>query len=333
MNNDDDNTNGKQIILTGANELESRSNSLTRRGLQELSIKPDLGLRLLAEGSSSHDDIFIDLRLHDLSRLSTGQYSTTVLMVYAGEPHALTIDFSEEQLNEILMKASPEAREQIKTRIALKTATVYSFALDEDIPFVVRACLGSIQKAALEQFVPLVVQEVIDQEKPGSRTELLVLNGSRKEVDAADITGALASLEKLLEPEAVRRFKGRLIFGIDGYDEDPRELFEIPKVRYWIQQIGLKFPYWFYFMNLGPASTLKLIAFSICKYEKVPGGKIIPPKELQKFLTLHFEFMNKLSAMLGESKEENDQRSREIIRFFSPRFRRVILNRFRWREL
>jgi hypothetical protein len=68
-------------------------------------------------------------------------------------------------------------------------------------------------------------------EDPASRVDNLALMSSRAEVEAGDIAGAATALHKLLTPEDAKRLKGRLIFGIRGYDEDPRELFEIPEVR------------------------------------------------------------------------------------------------------
>jgi hypothetical protein len=319
--NHDEGLNDNKIVHVGSSGIERRSNSLAVRTLQEASLKPDLGLRLLAEGTASSDDqIFPNLRLYELSILGSGQYSTTLFVFYDGELHALTIDFNQKQLDEILLKASSQIRDQIKAQLAFDSVTVRSFVLDGCVSFGVRAWLGIVQHADLERFVPLIAQEILFDpwEEPGAHVEILLLKGSRKEVEAGDISGALASLNKLLKPEVALRLKGRLSFGIDGYDDDPLELFEIPEVRYWIQQLCLQFPYWFYFMNLGPASTLKLIAFSLCKYEKVPGGKAIPLDELQKFLIFNFKAMNALSEELGESKEENDRRAREINQYFFP---------------
>jgi hypothetical protein len=158
-------------------------------------------------------------------------------------------------------------------------------------------------------------------EHPAAGVDALVLMASRAEVEAGDVAHALASLRKLLEPESAKRLKGRLIFGIRGYDEDPRELYEIPDVRAWVNALEREFPYWFYFLDLGPRSTLAFITFALCRYEKVPGGKVIPPDELQQFLIFHFGAMNQLAARLGETQGEINDRSREISAFFFPDLR------------
>ncbi len=155
-------------------------------------------------------------------------------------------------------------------------------------------------------------------EHPGARVDRLVLYASHAEVEAGDIDHASTTFDKLLNPEVAQRLKGRLIFGIRGYEDDPRDLYEIPEVRAWMQALDQVFPYWFYFMDVGPPSTLTFVAFSLCKWEKVPNGKIIPPDELQRFLISNFAMMNVLSKQLGESQAENDRRTKDIVRFFFP---------------
>lgn len=153
-------------------------------------------------------------------------------------------------------------------------------------------------------------------EHPDARVDNLVVMASRGEVETGDISGALRSLEKLLDPKSARKLKGCLIFGVRGYEDDPRDLWEIPDVRAWMQELDKQFPYWFYFMDLGQNSTLAFVAFSLCKFANVPSGKHIPPQELQQFLISHFGAMNGLTKKLGETQEENDKRSREVTDFF-----------------
>jgi hypothetical protein len=154
-------------------------------------------------------------------------------------------------------------------------------------------------------------------EHSDSRVDQLILQASREEVEAGNISCSLLSLEKLLKPENVKRLRGKLIFCVNGYKSDPRELHQIPEVRAWMQELDRHFPHWFYFMDTGLQSTLGFVAFSLCTYEKVPEGSVIPPQELQRFLTSHYETMNILSRELGESQEENDARSKEIAQFFA----------------
>jgi hypothetical protein len=71
-----------------------------------MSFKSDYGLRLFREGfSPDGDHTFYDFRLYSLDVLGPGQYSTAVEMPYAGETHALSLDFDETHLARILSKA------------------------------------------------------------------------------------------------------------------------------------------------------------------------------------------------------------------------------------
>jgi len=155
-------------------------------------------------------------------------------------------------------------------------------------------------------------------ERPEARVDGLELYATRAEVEAGDINHALAALGKLLVPEVAKRLQGRLLFGIRGYQDDPRDLWEIPEVREWMQALNAKFPYWFYFMDLGPNSTLGFVAFSLCRYTKVPGGKQIPPEVLRPFMLSGVAAMKLLCKQIGESRERVGQRSEEIVKFFCP---------------
>jgi hypothetical protein len=147
----------------------------------------------------------------------------------------------------------------------------------------------------------------------------LVLAATRQDVEAGELEPIARLLLPLTIPETARQAKGRVLFGIKGYEDDPRQLWEIPEVRRWMRQLDAVFPFWFYFLDTGPRSTLSFVAFSLCAYEEEPGGPRIPPEELHRFLGEHFRAMNRMFEMTGETAEENDARTTAIDRFFFPR--------------
>jgi hypothetical protein len=155
-------------------------------------------------------------------------------------------------------------------------------------------------------------------EQPGARVGVLQLYATRAEVEERNIDSTAITLGKLLVPEVARRVRGRLFFGIRGYEDDVKDLWEFPEVRTWMQDLNAQFPYWFYFMDLGPHSTLAFVAFSLCQYEKVPGGKRLPPEELRRFLVSGLATMNLLCKQIGESPEIAGQRSKQVVQFFFP---------------
>jgi hypothetical protein len=85
-----------------------------------------------------------------------------------------------------------------------------------------------------------------------------------------------------------------------------------------MRTLDREFPYWFYFMDLGPQSTLSFVTFSLCRYDKVPGGKMVDRDDLAAFVTAHFAAMNRLAIGLGETEKEIGDRSHAISKFFFP---------------
>ncbi len=104
---------------------------------------------------------FYDFRLFNLYVLGLGKYSAMSDLPYEGVWHALSLDFDQTQLDQILMKTTPQIREYLKAEISRDPETQRRIDFDGEITFGVRARLGQLQKVAREDFVPLVVQEIL----------------------------------------------------------------------------------------------------------------------------------------------------------------------------
>lgn len=127
-----------------------------------MSYKPDYGLRLLEDGLSREViHCFYDFRLFSLTVVGRGQYSTMVEMPYASQLHALSLDFNQQHLDQILSKATPQLAAYIRRELALDPVTPRTIDFEGEVAFEVRARLGQIQKAERESFVPLVAQEIL----------------------------------------------------------------------------------------------------------------------------------------------------------------------------
>ena len=127
-----------------------------------MSLKPDYGLRQLTDGiSPSVDQFFYDIPLHHLSIIDEGQYSTIVNFPYDGELHALSLDFDDLSIAQILAQAPEAIYQQFRGELSRDPATSRTIELPSGVTFSVRARLGQIQQVPGEQFVPLVVQEVV----------------------------------------------------------------------------------------------------------------------------------------------------------------------------
>jgi hypothetical protein len=124
-------------------------------------LKPDYGLRLLRDGVAREvDHFFYDFRLYSLTVLGRAQYSTMVELPHDGEVYALSVDFSGAQLNAILSKAPARVAAFIGAELARDPVTPRTIDLDGSVSFGIRARLGQLQRAARENFVPLVCEQI-----------------------------------------------------------------------------------------------------------------------------------------------------------------------------
>jgi len=127
--------------------------------------KPDYGLRLMNEGIPSDVDCFFyDFHLFSLTVLSRGQYSTMVEQPCAGEWHALSLDFNQQQLDQILSKATPQLAAFLRRELTRDPSSPRTINFEGEVAFGVRARLGQLQKLQREAFVPFVVQEILPTE-------------------------------------------------------------------------------------------------------------------------------------------------------------------------
>ena len=85
--------------------------------------------------------------------------------------------------------------------------------------------------------------------RPGV-SEPVVLLISRREVEAGDLASVLSRLKPFLATrEDAWRYRGQMTLVIDGYNNDPRELVDIPEVRTLLRALESSWPQWAYFFN------------------------------------------------------------------------------------
>ena len=87
---------------------------------------------------------------------------------------------------------------------------------------------------------------------------------SRAEVERGDITGPLEALRTLSGSSAnVRNSAQSLLVAFNGYDDDPRELSEIPEVRLFFRRISVDWSYWAHFIYPDPDMVRILVLLAI----------------------------------------------------------------------
>jgi hypothetical protein len=124
---------------------------------------------------------------------------------------------------------------------------------------------------------------------------LLIFGVPYDDVQSGDITTVLSPLQDFLKSRnAVIGGRGRVSLMFEGYDDDPRDVYDIPEIRRYAKALDEKFPYWFYFVSLHVQSTLQVLALCLCRVVKVSGFSTPQPDDLKQFLFSHIVALNQL---------------------------------------
>ena len=144
--------------------------------------------------------------------------------------------------------------------------------------------------------------------------EPIFLVFSREQILAMDLQEPLTVLRQLAgNPEKAVSACGRISLVIDGYNTDSRELFEIPEVRRYIQQLDAMWPYWFFFLSQVDDS-IKVIESCLCdSIEVVPGVTSIDTEQLNDCLTRHFSALNSYCEAINLPESKIQEISEGII--------------------
>ena len=124
----------------------------------------------------------------------------------------------------------------------------------------------------------------------------------------------MVTLRGLFEaPDLAKSFRGRLSMSFQGYDGDPRPLWEISEVRRFVRELDDAFPYWLYFANFDlpwfPTIWLCLLPPFLSPEEKA----VAFPAGIEELLrTRWWSAMNSIGSWVGLSHEENVTLSDEV---------------------
>jgi hypothetical protein len=145
-------------------------------------------------------------------------------------------------------------------------------------------------------------------------SEPIFLVFSREQIMEMDLQEPLQVLRQLAgNPEKAVAACGRISVVIDGYNADSRELFEIPEVRRYIQQLDALWPYWFFFLSQADDS-IKVIESCLCdSIEVVPGVTSIDTEQLNECLTRHFSALNSYCEAINLPESKIQEISEGII--------------------
>ena len=149
--------------------------------------------------------------------------------------------------------------------------------------------------------------------RPGV-SEPVVLLISRREVEAADLASVMWGLKVLLATrEDAWRHRGQMTLVVDGYNNDPRELVDIPEVRTLLRRLEAEWPYWAFFFNQVDDS-IKLLVSCVGGSRFLGKGVVELDAELVAgAMTRAFGGMNELFERFDFPEDELERMSRGFV--------------------
>lgn len=142
---------------------------------------------------------------------------------------------------------------------------------------------------------------------------------SRAEVEAGDIEHVLSTLRRFtLTPETARASFERVDIAFHGFDQDTRELYEIPEVRSFVYQLDEQFPFWLFFLSKRHLGLQCLLLCFLPPYLTEQARSRIFPERINQLLSSRwFPAMNQLCEYAGFSERQVKQLTDRVVNYIS----------------
>lgn len=130
----------------------------------------------------------------------------------------------------------------------------------------------------------------------------------REDIESLNFDNLTTVFERFeVNPELVKHLRSKVEVSISGYDNDSRELFDIPEVVKWVKGAFPKVDGWFYFLTNDRISAfLKVLFICHTKFKKEKNGKLSYQKsDSKEFIISSFNGLNKFCDKHGISDEIN----------------------------
>ena len=158
--------------------------------------------------------------------------------------------------------------------------------------------------------------------------DLIFYQFSRPKVERIDFSHFLSlyAPDKLPTGRRLRAMMGSLVFCVEGYDGDPREVHIIPEVRKFYAAFHEAWPYWLYFCNLDQ-DGLKMMtccclkSFTAIKVDGQPNCAVqFDSLELLRFISKDFDPLNGMCERAGMFERLIYERTKAIFEYFGLPF-------------
>jgi len=147
---------------------------------------------------------------------------------------------------------------------------------------------------------------------------IIAIEFNHRSVMACDIAWALARLSEMSATRVdFERCEGRLNFFFAGWDQDPREVSQIPEIRAFFAALTEPWPYWFPFIDkTGDMLSVVLTLITPVRRSKTADGRVIweldNTQHAMVALRRLFGAQNRLLATLGIPEVTNIRISQEV---------------------
>lgn len=154
--------------------------------------------------------------------------------------------------------------------------------------------------------------------------EFVIYQFSRSKVERGDFSHFLGIYgpDRLPQGRRLRDMLGSLVFVVEGYDHDDREIHSIPEVRAFYRHFHQAWPYWLYFCTLEEDAMKMMVlcclnSFTMIKIDGRPDCQVQhEPKELTDFLSQSLPHMNQICARAGVFPDRVAERTKAILQYF-----------------
>jgi hypothetical protein len=142
---------------------------------------------------------------------------------------------------------------------------------------------------------------------------------SRDEIESRDFTAPFAALKSLIaSPATARAHMESVDVAFSGYDEDARELFEIPEVREYVYRLDGEFPYWLFFLSkYGLGLQCLLLSFLPPHLTDEAKANVHPERIRELLLNRWLPAMNQVSEFAGLTGDEVDRLTERALDYIS----------------
>ena len=152
----------------------------------------------------------------------------------------------------------------------------------------------------------------------------MIYQFSRSKVERGDFAHFLAlyQLDRLPVGRPLRDQLGSMVFVVEGYDTDEREIHSIPEVRKFYRAFHEAWPYWFFFCTLEEDAMKMMVlcclnSFTMLKVDGRSDCQVqYDPAELLEFLKRDFLQMNLICERAQIFEDRIARRSDDIFRYF-----------------